>query len=81
MKLTDLKKYFWDCGIKELTIEKYPGYITERILTYGTESECHWIREQVGENLFKEIATTGRRLDKKTKNYWQKYYKFRYNAL
>lgn len=71
----ELKKYFWDCSFEELTIEKYPKFIIERILNYGKESEIKWLRKNVDGDYFKNIALTSRRLDRKTANYWKKYFR------
>ncbi len=76
MKFEDLKKYFWDCEFTELSLEKYPKFIVERILNFGKENEVMWLRENVDEEFFRNVALTSRRLDRKTANYWQKYYQF-----
>lgn len=75
----ELKKYFWDCDFKELTIEKYPKFIIERILNYGKEKEIKWLRENIEEDYFKNVALTSRRLDRKTANYWKKYFQINSN--
>lgn len=68
------RKYFWDCDFNELSVDKYPKFIIERILNYGTLSDIEWIKRSVSEAYFKKIATESRRLDKRTLNYWKTIY-------
>jgi len=75
----EFKKYFWDCSFEELTLEKYPKFIIERILNYGNEKEIEWLRENIDEDYFRNIALTSRRLDRKTSNYWNKYFQIKDN--
>lgn len=74
MEFEDLKIYFWDCDFTELSIEKYPKFIIERILNYGKENEIEWLRSKVDAEFFKNVALTSRRLDRKTANYWTKHF-------
>lgn len=68
------RKYFWDCDFYELSLERYPKFILERLLNYGTLEDIQWIKRKVGEAYFQQIATQSRRLDKKTLNYWKTIY-------
>ena len=74
MEFEDLKIYFWDIDFEELSIEKYPKFIIERILNFGKEEEIEWLRSKVDEEFFKNVAMTSRRLDRKTSNYWVKHF-------
>jgi len=65
------RKYFWDCNFNELSLDEYPKFILERVLNYGTLQDIQWIKWQVGEKYFQQIATQSRRLDNKTLNYWR----------
>jgi hypothetical protein len=65
------RKYFWDCNFNELSLKQYPKFVLERILNYGTLEDIKWIKKQVDENYFHQIATQSRRLDNKTLNYWR----------
>ena len=68
------RKYFWDCNFKDLSIDKYPKFIIERILDYGTLKDIKWIKQSVSGTYFKRIATESRRLGKRTLNYWKTMY-------
>ena len=71
-----LKKYFWDCNFEDLTLEKHPEFIIERILNFGTEEEIEWLKKNVNKEKFKIIALSSRRLDRKTANYWKRHYMY-----
>ncbi|MFO7830212.1 MAG: hypothetical protein R6V23_16440 [Bacteroidales bacterium] len=68
------RKYFWDCNFDDLTVKKYPKFILERVLNFGSWEDIQWIKSQVGNEYFRKIATQSRRLDKKTLNYWKTIY-------
>jgi hypothetical protein len=65
------KKYFWDCDFNKLNLQTYPEFIIERVLFYGTLQDIQWIYKQVNESLFIKTATSSRRLDNRTKNFWK----------
>ncbi|MFN3527936.1 MAG: DUF6922 domain-containing protein [Candidatus Altarchaeaceae archaeon] len=71
----EFRKYFWDCEFEELSLEKYPKFIIERILQFGNINDIKWLLSKVNRDLFFEVATTSRRLDDKTKNFWKIYLK------
>jgi hypothetical protein len=66
-----LKKYFWDCDFAELSFNKYPFFITERILNYGNETSVKWLLEQVDIPYIVQVVVKSRKIDKKTKNFWK----------
>ncbi len=66
-----LRKYFWDCRFDELSLEKYPFYIVERILNLGDMTSLRWLLARIDTSLLKEVVEKSRRLDKKTRNYWE----------
>ena len=68
------RKYFWDCDFDDLSVQKYPKFILERVLNFGSLKDIQWIKHQVGDEYFRKIATQSRRLDKKTLNYWKTIY-------
>jgi len=68
------KKYFWDCSFEELNLQTYSKFITERILHLGTWPDISWLYRHINKEQFKNIATTSRRLDSRTKNFWQIYF-------
>jgi hypothetical protein len=70
----EFKKYFWDCDFKELSIDSYPRFIAERLLVYGNTKDIKWLRTHISEDIFLNIATSSRRLDKRTLNFWKKYF-------
>lgn len=66
----EFKKYFWDVAFDDLTIEKYPRFITERILNYGNMDGLKWLLSWADKNFIENIINLSRNLNPKTKNYW-----------
>jgi hypothetical protein len=64
------RKYFWDCDFSSLSMKKHSKFIIERILNFGTLNDIQWLRKNVSSSRFREISTKSRRLDKRTRNYW-----------
>jgi len=70
----EFRKYFWNCDCDELSIEKYPKFIVERILCFGNIKEIKWLLTKVNKDIFVKISTTSRRIDERTKNFWKIYF-------
>jgi len=68
------RKYFWDCDFNSLSMKKHAKFIIERVLNFGTLEDIQWIRKNVSSSYFREISTKSRRLDKRTRNYWNTMY-------
>ena len=66
-----LKKYFWDCDFRDISMEKYPFFITERILNFGDMASLKWLINGIDRDFLKEVVKTSRNLDRKTKNFWE----------
>lgn len=66
-----LKEYFWDCDFDELSLEKYPFYITERILNFGDMTSLRWLLDRIDRKLLTEVVEKSRNLSKKARNYWE----------
>ena len=67
----DLKKYFWDVDFEELSFEKYPRFIAERILNYGDLNEVRWLLSFTDKQFIKSLVENSRNLNAKTRNYWK----------
>jgi len=67
------QKYFWDCDFNTLDLQRYSRFIIERILSMGTWEDIQWLYHHVSPQQFYQIATTSRRLDAKTRNFWKSY--------
>lgn len=67
----DLNKYFWDVSFDELSFEKYPRFIAERIMNYGDLKAIKWLLSISGTELIRAVVKTSRNLNPKTKNFWQ----------
>jgi hypothetical protein len=67
----EFQKYFWDVAYYELTIEKYPRFIAERMLNYGDLNGIKWLLSWTDRHFIKTIVDSSRNLNAKTKNYWQ----------
>ena len=66
-----LKKYFWDCDFKDISMEKYPFFIAERILNFGNMDALRWLLKRIDRDFLKEVVRKNRNLDNKTRNYWE----------
>jgi hypothetical protein len=72
VKLPDeFQKYFWDVAFDELTIEKYPRFIAERILNYGNMNGIKWLLSWADKHYLRTLVENSRNLNVKTKNFWQ----------
>jgi hypothetical protein len=65
------RKFFWDVSFDELTFEKYPDFIAERLLNYGDTIEIKWLLSQTNHQFLKTLLVNSRNLNAKTINYWQ----------
>ena len=65
------RKYFWDCDFKEIKLEKYQFFITERLLSFGNEEVIRWLLPKINKADLAKVLKKSRNLDKKTRNYWQ----------
>ena len=60
-----LKKYFWDCDFKDLSMKKYAFFIAERILNFGDMDSLRWLLDRIDSDFLKEVVKKSRNLDKK----------------
>ena len=67
----EFQKYFWDVNFNELTLEKYPGFISERIINFGNLDGVKWLLSRTDLIFIKTLVKNSRNLNSKTKNYWQ----------
>ncbi|HUT42870.1 MAG TPA: hypothetical protein VMW95_00930 [Desulfobacterales bacterium] len=67
----EFQKYFWDVKFDELNIEKYPRFITERILNYGDLNGIKWLLSWTDRQFIRTLVNNSRNLNAKTKNFWQ----------
>jgi len=67
----EFQKYFWDVTFDELTIEKYPRFIAERILNYSDLNGIIWLLSWTDKHFIRTIVDNSRNINAKTKNYWQ----------
>lgn len=68
---TRFRKYFWDVVFEDLSWEKNPLFISERILNYGNEQDIRWLLDNINKALLKSVIKNSRNLNAKTRNYWQ----------
>lgn len=66
-----MKPYFWDCNFEKLTIEEYPEFIIERVLSFGNFNDIKWLLKRINKEKFFRVALNSRRLDNRTKNFWK----------
>jgi hypothetical protein len=67
----EFRKYFWDCEFDELSIEKYPKFIAERVLNFGDINSVKFLLSKIDVELIKMIVSTSRNLNNKTSNFWR----------
>ena len=67
----ELKKHFWEVEFNELSFEKYPRFIAERILNYGDLNGVKWLLSRTDKQFIKSLVENNRNLNAKTRNYWQ----------
>lgn len=67
----EFRKYFWDCEFNELSIEKYPKFIAERVLNFGDINSVKFLLSKIDIEFIKMIISTSRNLNNKTKNFCQ----------
>jgi hypothetical protein len=67
----EFQKYFWDVVFKDLSLEKYPRFIAERILNYGDLEGIRWLLAVLDKDFIRSVIMNSRNLNPKTKNYWQ----------
>ncbi len=61
---------FWDVEPAELNLQRYARYIIERVLEAGGLDAFLWIQNIYPTNLIAEICLTGRKISRKSKNFW-----------
>jgi hypothetical protein len=67
----EFQKYFWDVSFDELSFDKYPRFIAERLLNYGNLNGIRWLLSHTDTRFIRTLVDTSRNLNAKTKNYWQ----------
>ncbi len=68
------EKYFWDCSVDTLDTEAHKKFISERILMFGDIPALKWLKERYGVDFIKHVALNSRRLDDRTRNFWNIYF-------
>ena len=67
----EFQRYFRDVSFEELTLDKYPGFIAERILNYGDLDAIKWLLSWTNKRFLKTIIDDNRNINPKTRNYWR----------
>lgn len=65
-----LKKYFWDVDFGKLNFEKYPIYVSERILEYGNVKAIKWLFKNISKKELMKIIPKTRQLSARSANFW-----------
>jgi hypothetical protein len=55
----------------EISFEKYPRFVTERLLNYGDPNGIKWLISHTDAPFIKTLVETSRNLNVKTRNFWQ----------
>lgn len=67
----EFRKYFWDVDYDDLSLEKYPKFIAERIMNYGDLNSVKWLQSVLDREFIRSVVLNSRNLNPKTKNYWE----------
>lgn len=67
----EFRKYFWDVDYDELSLEKYPKFIAERIMNYGDIDSVKWLQSVLDREFIRSVVINSRNLNPKSKNYWE----------
>jgi len=67
----EFQKYFWDVAFDDLSLEKYPKFIAERIMNYGDLNDIRWLLKVLDRDFIRSVIKNSRNLNSKTHNYWQ----------
>ncbi|MFZ2339455.1 MAG: hypothetical protein WAW07_06985 [Bacteroidales bacterium] len=67
----EFKRYFWDVVFDDLTIEKYPRFIAERLLNYGDLNAIKWLLSWTDRKFILTLVDNSRNLNPKSRNYWK----------
>ena len=63
-------RFFWDVEFDKLSGD-HMTFIAERLLVYGDLEAVRWLRSTMPAEQLRSVAITSRRLDAKTKEFWQ----------
>jgi transcriptional regulator with XRE-family HTH domain len=67
-----LKRIFWDHPFTMADVRKYPVWVTERVLEYGTLDDVHALREAMGKRTFLRAVGEAHRVSRRTRNFWNR---------
>ena len=67
----EFRKYFWDVDYDDLSLEKYPKFIAERIMNYGDLDAVKWLQSVLEREFIRSVVLKSRNLNPKTRNYWE----------
>jgi len=67
----EFRKYFWDVDYDDLSLEKYPKFIAERIMNYGDLDAVKWLQSVLEMEFIRSVVLKSRNLNPKTRNYWE----------
>ncbi len=67
----EFRKYFWDVDYDDLSLEKYPKFIAERIMNYGDLDAVKWLQSVLEREFIRSVVLSSRNLNPKARNYWE----------
>jgi transcriptional regulator with XRE-family HTH domain len=66
-----LRRLFWDSPLKAESFRKYPGWVVERVLDYGTLKDVQGLVQLLGRDRFLGIVSGIRFKSARTAAFWQ----------
>lgn len=69
--INQLKRLFWDAPLKTGHFKKYPAWVAERVLEYGTLRDVQVLFQFLGREKFLEIISKIRFKSARTKIFWR----------
>ncbi|MGI9037373.1 MAG: helix-turn-helix domain-containing protein [Gemmatimonadota bacterium] len=65
-----VESVFWDSELKSSDLERYPGWVLERVLVFGNREQVAAARSYFGDSAI-TAAIDRRGVDARTRNYWR----------
>jgi transcriptional regulator with XRE-family HTH domain len=68
---SDLQRLFWDCRLEDKDLERYPVWVVERVLEYGSLKDISFLVKRLGRRHFLETVSRVQFKSAKTRNFWK----------
>ena len=69
--LKRIRRLFWDYPLTRNELEKYPSWVVQRVLEYGTLDDVRGLISLLGRKTFMDVVDGSRFLSPKTESFWK----------